>query len=162
MAGNLKKIFIIGNLGSDPTMRYTQDGTPVTSFNVAVSERRRGPGQAPDAPREEVTTWFRVSAWRNQAEIANNLLRKGTSVFVSGDLRTSEFIGQDGKPRFMLEITMQDMQILTPKGMSEAGGEAAFGGGAISGGAQQSSSFGSRQPAPAVDSEFNDEGDIPF
>src|SRR5579875_302570 len=103
MAGNLKKIFIIGNLGSDPTMRYTQDGTPVTSFNVAVSERRRGPGQAPDAPREEVTTWFRVSAWRNQAEIANNLLRKGTSVFVSGDLRTSEFIGQDGKPRFMLE-----------------------------------------------------------
>lgn len=161
MAGSLKKIFIIGNLGSDPVMRYTGDGTPVTTFNVAVNERRRAPGQGSDAQREETTTWFRVSAWRNQAEIANNLLKKGTSVFVSGDLRTSEFVGQDGKPRTTLEVSMQDMQILTPKGVQEFGGEPSSSGGAQPS-ATPSAQSGGRQPARAPEPDFDDEGDIPF
>jgi single-strand DNA-binding protein len=118
MAGNLKKVQIIGNLGGDPLMRYTSDGTPVASFTVAVNERaRRGPATESSQPglQEETTTWFRVSAWRRQAEIVHDLLKKGTSVFVSGDLRTSEFTGNDGQKRCGLEVTMQDMQILTPK-----------------------------------------------
>jgi single-strand DNA-binding protein len=165
MAGSLKKIFIIGNLGSDPVMRYTADGTPVTTFNVAVNERpRRSQGQGGDpgaAQREEITTWFRVSAWRNQAEIANNLLKKGTSVFVSGDLRTSEFTGQDGKLRTTLEVSMQDMQILTPKGVQELGSDASFGGGQSASG--NTPSYGNRPAAPAAaDPGFDDESDIPF
>lgn len=123
MAGNLKKVSIIGNLGSDPQLRYMQDGTPVASFTVAVNERaRRGPvaESSQPGPQEEATTWFRVSAWRRQAEIVHELLQKGTSVFVSGDLRTSEFTGNDGQKRFSLEVSMQDMQILTPKHTGDA------------------------------------------
>jgi single-strand DNA-binding protein len=167
MAGSLKKIFIIGNLGSDPVMRYMQDGTPVATFNVAVNERARrvqnAEGAAGGQP-EETTTWFRVSAWRRQAEIANDLLKKGTSVFVSGDLRTSEFTGNDGQKRFSLEVTMQDMQILTPKGVAEGGSfdDSSAGGGQ----AANRPSFpsgnrqGSGRPAPNIPDE--DDGDIPF
>jgi single-strand DNA-binding protein len=167
VAGSLKKIFIIGNLGSDPQMRYTQDGTPVASFNVAVNERR-GRGQAQEGGQagqpEETTTWFRVSAWRRQAEIVNELLKKGTSVFVSGDLRTSEFTGNDGQKRFSLEVSMQDMQILTPKGVSEGGGieeTPAFGGTTPS---RPSASYGSRQtgPRPVPSADDQDDSEIPF
>ena len=97
------------------------------------------------------------------AELANNLLRKGNTVFVSGDLRTSEFMGQDGKPRFGLEVTMQDMQILTPKGMQEGGADAAFGGASqSSGGQSHGGSFGGRQAPATVEPEYSEEGDIPF
>lgn len=173
MAGYLKKIFIIGNLGRDPETRYTGDGTQVTTFSVAVSERRRsgqspdstagaGPGAGPGGQSEE-TTWFRVSAWRRQAEIAAQYLTKGMSVFVSGDLRVSEFTGNDGQKRTTLEVTMQDMQILTPKGTQEQGGGSFDSPPTYSsrpaGG--QSAPQGGRQ-APAPSSSFENEDDIPF
>ena len=167
MAGYLKKVFIIGNLGSDPVMRYTQDGTPVASFNVAVNDRPRR-GQAAEggqpAQGEEVTTWFRVSAWRRQAEIASEFLKKGMSVFISGDLRTSEFTGNDGQKRFGLEVMMQDMQMLTPKGISDGGSfddTSSFGGAAPS---RPSTTFGGRQGGgrPAPDIAPQEDEDIPF
>ncbi len=169
MAGNLKKVFIIGNLGSDPVMRYTTDGTAVASFNVAVNERARRAAASEGgqgAQQEESTTWFRVSAWRRQAEISNDLLKKGMSVFVSGDLRTREFVGNDGQKRFSLDVTMDDMQILTPKGVAEGGSSfdeaPAFGG---SGPSRAPTPFvgrssASRTPAPDLDDQ--DDSDIPF
>ncbi len=169
MAGNLKKIFIIGHLGSDPVMRYTNDGTAVASFSVAVSERNRraqGAEGGMGAQPEESTTWFRVSAWRRQAEISNDLLKKGMAVFVSGDLRTREFIGNDGQKRFSLDVTMDDMQILTPKGVTEPGGSfddaPAFGGSSPSRTPTpfNSRSSGNRTPAPDLDEA--DDSDIPF
>lgn len=182
MAGNMKKVFIIGRLGADPVMRYTSDGTPVASFNVAVSERpRRGQAQdagqaSPQGAGEEVTTWFRVSAWRRQAEIANEFLKKGMSVFVSGELRTSEFTGQDGQKRFSLDVTMDEMQMLTPKGMQEGVGggfdEGSAGGYAAPQPARPSATYGNRpaggtaRPAtarpPAEPSFDEDESEIPF
>jgi single-strand DNA-binding protein len=169
MAGSLKKVSIIGNLGSDPTMRYMQDGTPVASFNVAVNERpRRGQGSenaptAQAAQAEEITTWFRVSAWRRQAEIVNDLLKKGMSVFVSGDLRTSEFTGNDGNKRFSLDVTMQDMQILTPKGMSEGGSFEESHSGSSGSQGRTPIAFGGPKTAPRSEpSADEDEGDIPF
>jgi single-strand DNA-binding protein len=167
MAGSLKKIFIIGNLGSDPVMRFTQDGTPVASFNVAVNERprRNQPAEGASAGQpEEVTTWFRISAWRRQAEIANELLKKGTSVFVSGNLSVREFTGNDGQRRTSLEVQMDDMQILTPKGVSEGGGfdDAATFGGSSSG--KPAASVGNSQAGarPAPDLGDQDDSDIPF
>jgi single-strand DNA-binding protein len=171
VAGSLKKIFIIGNLGSDPVMRYTQDGTPVASFNVAVNERSRraqgadaGQSGQPSQP-EETTTWFRVSAWRRQAEIANDLLKKGTSVYVSGNLTVREFTGNDGQKRTSLDVQMDDMQILTPKGVQEGGGfdEApAFGSGQAA--SRPSTSYGNKpqggRQAPEIDAE--DDSEIPF
>jgi single-strand DNA-binding protein len=169
MAGNLKKIFIIGHLGSDPVMRYTSDGTAVASFSVAVSERNRRPQGSEGgtgAQQEEVTTWFRVSAWRRQAEISNDLLKKGMAVFVSGDLKTREFVGNDGQKRFSLDVTMDDMQILTPKGVTEGGSSfdesPAFGG---PGPSKAPTPFGGRSSGgrpQTPDADDQDDSDIPF
>ena len=90
-----QKVIIAGNLGGDPVMRYTADGTPVTSFSVATSERwsDRNTGE-----RRERTTWWRVSAWRKQAEICNEYLSKGRQVLVEGtmavDAETGKLIWQ--------------------------------------------------------------------
>jgi len=167
MAGSMKKVFIIGNVGRDPETRYTSDGTQVASFSVAVSERARrsqGAEGGPAGQGEETTTWFRVSAWRRQAEIVMQYVKKGSSVFVSGRLSTSEFTDKDGKNRTSLEVSMEDMQLLTPKGMEEQGGGGSFDSAPSYGGNRgstgQGGSSGSRKPA--TDVAFEDEGDIPF
>jgi single-strand DNA-binding protein len=184
VAGSMKKVFIIGNLGSDPEVRFMPDGTPVTSFSVAVNERPRrgqdGGQEGQGAAAEEQTTWFRVSAWRRQGEIANEYLKKGMSVFISGDLRIREYLGKnDGKTHYALDVTMQDMQILTPKGVQEgAGGFDEGGGGGFSTPqpsqpSRPSASYGNRPAGnagrpqasrPPAEPSFgdDDEGDIPF
>ena len=78
-----QKVIIMGNLGRDPEMRYTPQGTPVTNFSVATSYKWTG---ADGTPNEE-TTWFRVSAWGRMAEVCNEYLSKGRQVFVEGRLR---------------------------------------------------------------------------
>ena len=82
----LNKVQIIGNLGRDPEMRFTQDGTPVTNFSVAVSESWQGR----DGEQRERTEWFRVVAWRRLAEISNEYLRTGRKVYVEGRLETQK------------------------------------------------------------------------
>jgi single-strand DNA-binding protein len=72
-----QKVIVVGNLGSDPSMRYVADGTPVTSFSVATSRKWDG---------GEETTWFRVTAWKRTAEIAAQYLAKGRQVMVEGTL----------------------------------------------------------------------------
>jgi single-strand DNA-binding protein len=155
LAGGLPDI--IGNLGSDPIMRYTTDGTAVASFSLAVNERNRRAQGAESAQSEETTTWFRVTAWRRQAEIANDLLKKGMAVFVSGDLHTREFTGNDGQKRFSLDVTMDEMQILTPKGALDE--RPAFGAGASNG----SMPAGHRGAAVGAGEDFDGEDmNIPF
>ena len=175
MAGSMKKIFIIGNLGRDPEERASaRDGSMYVSFTIGVNDRPRRNQPGDTGPQaEEKPTWFRVTAFGRQAEIVKQYLRKGTSVFVSGDFSMREFFGQDGVQRTSLEVVMQDMQILTPKGGSEGGDSDAgssYGGSAQSGGNQGGrpaggqSYGGNRQPAapaPAADG-FEDDGDIPF
>jgi single-strand DNA-binding protein len=107
MAG-IQKTTIIGNLGSDPEMRYTPQGTAVTTFSVAVNERRGGG----DGERQETTTWFRVSCWNKLAEVASAYLKKGRQVYVEGPLRVHEFTGNDGRQRYSLEITAREFQML--------------------------------------------------
>ncbi len=96
-----QRTVVVGHLGRDPEMRYTQDGTPVTSFSVATTRRwadREG------AQREE-TTWFRVSAWGRQAEICNQYLTKGRLVLVEGTVSASAWKERNtGEPRATLEL----------------------------------------------------------
>jgi single-strand DNA-binding protein len=99
---------IIGNLGADPEMRYTQSGVAFTTFSVAVNDIRRGK----DGQDEENTDWFRVTCWRGLAEIANNYLQRGSQVFVEGRFRTSEWTANDGKTRLSLEIDANNLQLL--------------------------------------------------
>jgi len=171
---NMKKIMIIGNVGRDPESRFTADGTETASFTVAVNDRPRraqgGEQGAPAGNQEEITTWFRVTAWRRQAEIVKQYVQKGTSIFVMGNLTVREYTDNSGQKRTSLDINMEDMQLLTSRGAQDAGAGgfdegASFGGAAPS---RPSASYGNRpaggtqaRPAPSPSIE-EDESDMPF
>ncbi len=104
---------IIGNVGRDPELRYTQSGVAVCDFTVAVN--RRWTDRTTNEPREE-TTWFRVSTWRNLAETASQYVHKGMQIMVTGRVSASAYIGQDGQARATLELTALDMQFLGRRG----------------------------------------------
>ena len=113
----MSKMILIGNLGSDPEMRYAPSGDPVTNFSVAVNWRSRGrDGQEP----VEKTDWFRVSAWGRLAETTNQFLAKGSKVYVEGRFSTSTWTGQDGQMRVTNEVRAQDVQFLTPRGQTDS------------------------------------------
>lgn len=107
MARGLNKVMIIGNLGSDPEMRYTPTGRPVTSFSVATS---RSWVTSEGEPRE-ATEWFRVVAWGNLAEICNRYLSKGSRVYVEGRLQTRSWENQ-GQKHYRTEVVANEMVIL--------------------------------------------------
>ena len=92
---------LIGNVGSDPEMRYTPNGKAVTSFRMATNYRY----SSPDGERKEETEWFRVSVWGKQAESCNQFLSKGRRVYVEGRLHSSNWEGQDGQMRTSLEVS---------------------------------------------------------
>lgn len=105
---SFNKIIVIGNLGRDPEMRYTPQGTAVCSFSVASNERRKDR----QGLQQDVTTWFRVTVWGKQAETASKYLSKGRSVYVEGRLHAGEWTDKDGKPRYTLEINATDVRFL--------------------------------------------------
>jgi single-strand DNA-binding protein len=111
---NLNKVLLIGRLGADPELRYTADGTPVATFNMATSESYKDKSGA----KQEKTEWHRVVAWRKLAEIAGEYLKKGRLVYIEGKIRTNEFEGRDGIKRKTIEIIASDMKML-PTGQSQ-------------------------------------------
>ena len=115
----LNKILIIGNLGTDPEMRYTPNGNPVTSFNVATN---RNYTTAQGEKREE-TEWFRVVAWNQLAEQCNQFLTKGRKVYVEGRLKSDTWTGNDGQVRFTNEINANQVVFLDRGSPVEAGQE---------------------------------------
>ena len=103
-----QKVVIVGYLGTDPEMRFTPSGVPVTSFRVAVNRRwTSGDGQL-----QEKTTWFRVTAWRKLAEQCNQYLSKGRLVLVEGDVDVSAWLDSEGNPRATLELTARNVRFL--------------------------------------------------
>ena len=112
----MNKLTIIGNLTRDPELRSTQSGVQVCSFTVAVN-RRRTDGSAPEAD------FFRVTAWRQLADICGKYLAKGRKVAVVGPVSVSTYTGSDGQTRAQMEVTADDVEFLTPR--NEAG-ESAF------------------------------------
>jgi single-strand DNA-binding protein len=108
MAGSLNKVMIIGHLGRDPELRYTQTGTPVATLNIATSEGftdRSG-------NKTERTEWHRVVVWERQAETCNTYLKKGSLVYVEGSLQTRQWQDQQGQTRYTTEIKAQRVQFL--------------------------------------------------
>lgn len=108
---DLNKIMIIGNIGSDPEMRFTANGTPVTSFSIAVSRVYNGP----DGERRQETEWFNVVTWDKLAETCNQYLTKGRRAFVEGRLQIRSWEGQDGQRRFRPEIVATNVLFLDRK-----------------------------------------------
>jgi single-strand DNA-binding protein len=105
---NLNKVMIIGNVGTDPEMRYTPNGNPVTSFRIATSRFFN----SPEGERKQETEWFTVVTWNKQAESCNQYLTKGKRVYVEGRLRTRAWEGQDGQKRSRIEIVAERVLFL--------------------------------------------------
>ena len=97
---SLNKVMVIGNLGTDPEMRFTPNGNPVTSFRIASSRTFT----APDGERKQETEWFTVITWSKLAEQCNQFLSKGRKAYVEGMLRTRSWEGKDGQKHFKTEI----------------------------------------------------------
>ena len=119
----LNKMLTIGNLGTDPEMRYLPSGVAVTSFRLATTRRYT----TSDGERREETEWFTVTAWRNLAETCNQYLTKGKKVYVEGRLNSRSWQGQDGQNRFSNEITADRVVFLDGPG-GQGGGDQGFGG----------------------------------
>jgi single-strand DNA-binding protein len=105
---SFNKITIVGYLGRDPELRYTPQGTAVCKMSVATTERRKNVAGQP----EEITTWFRVTVWGRQAELANEYLTKGRQIYLEGRLRLEEYTDRDGNTRYSPEVTATDLQFL--------------------------------------------------
>jgi single-strand DNA-binding protein len=99
---------IIGNLGRDPELRFTQSGTPVCNFTIAVNDS----WQNRDGEQREHTEWFRIVAWARLAEIANEYLRRGRQVYVEGRLQTREWQDREGNDRTTTELVARDLMML--------------------------------------------------
>lgn len=131
MAGSVNKVILVGNLGRDPEIRSLQDGTKVANLSVATSEswRDRESGE-----RRERTEWHRVVIFNDRlADVAEKYLRKGSKVYLEGQLQTRKWTGQDGQDRYSTEVVLQRFRGELTMLDSRAGGGGEYGGG---GGAQ--------------------------
>jgi single-strand DNA-binding protein len=104
----MAKVLLIGNVGQDPEQRYTQTGTMLVSFGLAVNNRRRNP----DGSYQEETEWYRITATGRIAEICQQYVTKGSQLYVEGRLRLDRWTGQDGKLRTTLDVFANDIQLL--------------------------------------------------
>lgn len=104
----MNKAMIIGNLGNDPELRYTQNSTPVATFSVATSERWKDS----DGNKQERTDWHRVVAWGKLAEVCGEHLNKGDKVFIEGKSQTRKWEDNDGNTRYTTEINARELEML--------------------------------------------------
>jgi single-strand DNA-binding protein len=152
MSRGFSRVVLVGNLGRDPEMRYSQNGTPITNFTIAVNRRRRGT----DGNFVDETDWYRISLFRRDAETAAEYLKKGTKVLVEGQLQIRTYTGQDGIERTSVEVNADNFVMLTPRDEMGGGG----GGGyqpQASGGYQQQSG-GGRQGGYGDQNQGGDQG----
>jgi single-strand DNA-binding protein len=102
---------IIGNVGKDPELRYTPDGTAKTTFTVAVSRV----WNTPDGERKEETEWFNVVTWRKLAETCGNYVHKGQKVYVEGRLQTRKWTDPQGNERRFVDLVANQVVFLSPR-----------------------------------------------
>ena len=115
MARGVNKVILLGNVGRDPETRYAQNGTAVTRFSIATSEiwKDRSSGE-----QQERTEWHNIVCFARLAEVAGEYLKKGSKVYIEGQLRTSSW-EQDGQKKYRTEVNARELQMLDSKGHSE-------------------------------------------
>jgi single-strand DNA-binding protein len=154
MAGSVNKVILVGNLGRDPEVRQTQDGKPIVNMSVATSEswRDRSTGE-----RRERTEWHRVVIFNEHlADVAQKYLRKGSKVYIEGQLQTRKWTDQDGRDRYSTEVVLQPFRSeLTMLDSRADGGGGDYGGGSGDGG-------GSGGPPPGSSGGGDLDDEIPF
>ena len=163
MARGVNKVILVGNLGNDPEVKYTQGGMAITTLSLATTSVRKDK----DGQQIEKTEWHRVKLFGKLGEIAGEYLKKGRQVYIEGSIRYDKFTGQDGVEKYFTDIVADEMQMLGGGGEGGGGGG---GGGGFRGG-DRSPSSAPRQQAPrreappAKSNDFGDDfadDDIPF
>ena len=177
---SVNKVILVGNLGADPEVRYLPSGDAVANIRLATTDRYK---DKTSGEMKEATEWHRVSFFGRLAEIVNEYLKKGSSVYIEGRIRTRKWQAQDGTDRYSTEIVAEQMQMLGSRGGAVGGGgdeggysrepsersggpgggggggRAASGGGASRGG----SGGGSTRPSAPAGGGFDEmDDDIPF
>jgi len=146
---SLNKVMIIGRLGADPDVRYTQSNAAVANMSVATTDRYKDR----NGELQEKTEWHRVVVWNRLAEICQQYLKKGSLVYFEGKLETREWEDKEGQKRYTTEVKAFNMQMLDSRGDQ--------------GGGSQQRNSGSSQPASAGSVELGDDfedmdDDLPF
>ena len=125
---SLNKVILIGNLGRDPEVRYTQGGGAVANLNLATSEVWNDN----DGQRQERTEWHNVVVWGKQEETCGQYLSKGRQVFLEGSIRSRQYDDKDGNKRYITEVIAQRVQFLGSRGEGAGAGRGGSGGGGSS------------------------------
>jgi single-strand DNA-binding protein len=146
---SLNKILLIGNLGKDPEVRYTTDGSPVATFSLATSENWTDKSGG----RQEHTEWHTIVAWNKLADLAKRYLSKGRQVYIEGRIRSRDWTDKDGNKRRTTEVIASQMVLLGSRPQNAEAGMPPM-------------DTASRAPAEQSDQGFGDIGindsDIPF
>lgn len=167
MARGINKVILVGNLGNDPEVKYTQGGMAICTLSLATTSVRKDK----DGQQIEKTEWHRIKLFGKLGEIAGEYLKKGRQVYIEGSIRYDKFTGQDGVEKYFTDIVADDMQMLGGNG-----GEGGGGGRSESRGGGERSAPPARAPArpesaprreapPAKSNDFADDfadDDIPF
>ncbi|WP_250512064.1 single-stranded DNA-binding protein [Caballeronia sp. INDeC2] len=174
---SVNKVILVGNLGADPETRYLPSGDAVANIRLATTDRYKDKSSG---EFKELTEWHRVAFFGRLAEIVNEYLKKGSSVYIEGRIRTRKWTDQSGQERYSTEIVADQMQMLGGRGGSVGGGDEggysrsapmersgggsgrAPAGGRASGGAGASGGGSSRPSAPAGGGFDDMDDDIPF
>lgn len=161
MAGSVNKVILIGNLGADPEVRRLNSGDPVVNLRIATSEQWR---DKTSGERREKTEWHNVVIFNEQlAKVAENYLRKGSKIYIEGQLQTRKWTDRDGNDKYTTEIVLQryrgELQMLDTKG---EGGGSSYGGGRMD---DRSSGGGGQRQMDGPREDFSSDtldDDIPF
>ena len=167
MAGSVNKVILVGNLGNDPESRSFANGGEVVNLSVATSESWKDR----DGNKQDRTEWHRVVIFNeNLGRVAKQYLRKGSKVYLEGQLQTRKWQDNNGQDKYSTEVVLQrfrgELVLLDARGGGGASGGGgddygeSFGGGASSGGGFGGGSRQQSRPAPAFDSDLDD--DVPF
>jgi single-strand DNA-binding protein len=113
----LNKIMLIGNLGRDPEMNYTQNGTALTKFSLAVSRSYK----TNSGEKRDETEWFNIVVWDKLAEVCNQYLHKGSKVYIEGRVAQRKYTDKNGIERNVFDVIASDMEMLSPKSAQSGG-----------------------------------------
>ncbi len=168
MAGSVNKVILVGNLGRDPEIRSTQDGTKVANLSLATSEtwRDRNSGE-----RRERTEWHRVVIFNDKlCEVAEKYLRKGSKIYIEGQLQTRKWTDKEGQERYTTEVVLQRFrgELTMLDGRQDGGGGGGYGddggpsGGGFGGGGSGGGGFGGGSGGGSGGGGSDLDDEIPF
>ncbi len=162
MARGINKVILVGNLGNDPDMKYTQGGMAICTLSLATTSVRKDK----DGQQIEKTEWHRVKLFGKLGEIAGEYLKKGRQVYIEGSIRYDKFTGQDGVEKYFTDIVADEMQMLGGGGgASEGSGRDFDREERTSRPAPRQAAAPRREATPAKSNDFGDDfadDDIPF